>query len=118
MIDADTTNAAVIAMRKPSVSRKMRSGDMVAFSYPPLEGEGQANSHPVHRDRNLRPVLDGLIDHAIALGEFQQQVEFVLRGVSVDIEAQADFREADRGFLVDAERAAKIQIAFGGDVAC
>jgi hypothetical protein len=39
--DADTTNAAVIAIRKPSVSRKMRSGDIGAFSYPPLEGEGR-----------------------------------------------------------------------------
>src|SRR6266699_5508083 len=36
-------------------------------------------SHPVHRHRKFRAVLDGLVDHAIALGEFEQQIEFVLR---------------------------------------
>ena len=33
------------------------------------------------------------------------------------IEAQADFGKADRRFLVDAKRAAKVEIALGGDIA-
>src|SRR5207245_4114750 len=32
-------------------------------------------SHPLHRHRNFRAVLDGLVDHTIAFGEFQQQVQ-------------------------------------------
>src|SRR3981081_3287532 len=71
------------------------------------------NSHPVHRYRNLGTVLDGLVDHAIALGEFQQQIELVLRRVGVDIETQPNLRETDRRLLVDAERAAEIEIALG-----
>src|SRR6266550_2962679 len=71
-------------------------------------------SHPVHRYRNLGAVLDGLVDHAITFGKFQQQIELVLRRVGIDIETETDFREADRGLLVDAECAAKIEIALGG----
>src|SRR5687768_7490159 len=46
------------------------------------EGDGAATwmrspSHPLHRHRNLRAVLDGLVNHAVALGEFQQQIELV-----------------------------------------
>src|SRR3954454_24257259 len=81
----------------------------------PLQGRVNERSHPLHRHRDLRAVLDGLIDHAIAFGELQQQVELVLRRIGSDLEAQADFLEADRGLLVDTERAAKIQIPFGDD---
>src|SRR6185437_3860349 len=79
---------------------------------PPRKGEGSpSRSHPVHRHRNLRAVLDGLVDHAITLGEFQQQIEFLLRRVGVDVETETNFRETNRRLLVDAERAAEIQIA-------
>ena len=71
--------------------------------------------HPLHRHRDLGAVPDGLVDHAIALGELQQLVELVLWRVGGDVEAQPDFTEADRRFLVDAERSAKIEIAFGGN---
>ena len=75
-----------------------------------------ARLHPLHRHRNFRAVLDGLIDHAIALGEFEQEIEFLLRRVGIDVEAQADFGKADRRLLVDAERAAKIEVALGADM--
>src|ERR1700687_4132259 len=60
-------------------------------------------------------IFQRLIDDAITFGEFQKLIELVLRRVGVDVEAQADLREADRRFLGDAKRAAKIEIAFGGD---
>src|SRR5579863_4669272 len=72
-----------------------------------------ASSHPLHGHRNLRTIPDGLIDHAITLGEFQQKIELVLRRRGIDVEAQANFGEAHRRFLVDAERTAKIEISFG-----
>src|SRR5712691_5480561 len=71
-----------------------------------------SGSHPLHRHRNLRAVLDGLVDHAIALGEFQEQIELVLRRVGLDVEAQANLGESNRRFLVDTKGAAKIEIAF------
>src|SRR5207248_1848199 len=56
-------------------------------------------SHPLHRHRDLRAVPDGLIDHAIAFGELEQQVELVLRRIGLDVEAQADLGKTDRRFL-------------------
>src|SRR6266576_6107622 len=132
-------------MRRPSVSRKARSGDISTSSSCPglsrastssrasmekdVDGRDiqredapcafawprrNRRSHPVHRHRNLRAVLDGLVDHAIALGKFQQEIELLLRRVGIDVETQTHFGKADRSLLVDAERAAKIQIALGG----
>src|SRR6478672_6057639 len=72
-------------------------------------------SHPLHLDIHRRALGDGLIHYAIALGELEQLVELVLRRIGFDIEAEPDLAEPDRGLLVDAERAAKIQIALGRD---
>src|SRR6478672_10249388 len=72
-------------------------------------------SHPVHRHRKPWAVLDGLVDYAIALAELEQQIELVLRRWRLDVEAQADFGKTHRRLLVDAERAAEIEIALGGD---
>ncbi len=44
----------------------------------------------------LGTILDGLKDHAIPVGEFEQLIELVLRGVGVNVEPQADLLEADR----------------------
>src|SRR5260370_4333464 len=99
MMDAETTNAAVTAMRSASVRMKGRSGDIFLSSrrmpgpintairvarkpsnsvffnertrrMGPGVRRDDARSHPLHRHRNLGAVLDGLVDHAIALGEF------------------------------------------------
>ena len=72
-------------------------------------------SHALHLDVHRRPFGDGLEDHAIALGELEQLVELVLRRVGLDLEGEADRPEADRRVLVDAERAAEIEIALGRD---
>src|SRR5438093_1285362 len=102
MTEADTTKAAVIAMRSSSVRTKVSSGDMLYLSSLRMQGthnhsyscgakavrqrcfkreaaaygsrlspgrRRQLSSHPLHRHRNLGAVPDGLVDHAIALGE-------------------------------------------------
>src|SRR5215212_3196913 len=79
---------------------------------PRFAGRGNA-SHPLQLHLNRRAALDGLIHHAIALGELEQLVELLLWRVGVDIEGEADLREADRRVLRHAERAAKIEIALG-----
>src|ERR1700730_13245133 len=89
MTEADTTNAAVTAMRRPSVRMKMSSEDIL--NRRPGLRRDDVNSHPLHRDRNLRAVLDGLVDHAIAFGELYEQIELVLRRIGFNFEAQADF---------------------------
>src|SRR5579871_731418 len=68
---------------------------------------------PFQADLDRRAVADGLIDHAIALGELEQLIELVLRRIAVDVEAQANLRKADRRVLGDAEGAAEIEIALG-----
>src|SRR5689334_16753805 len=146
MTEADTTKAAATAMRNSRIRRKESSGDIQVSSRrkpgpitttagvarkpsnsifetdgPRRMGPGLRRDdnglHPLHRHRNLRTVPDGLIDHAIALGQLQQEIELVLRRIGRDLEAQADFGEADRCLLVDAERAAEIEIALGNQMA-
>ena len=39
---------------------------------------------------NRWPILDGLINDAIALGKLEQLIEFVLQRVGVDIKVQTD----------------------------
>src|SRR3954465_3672702 len=104
MMAAVTTNAAVTAMRSASVRRKASSGDIsirrpgerrdpspqtfvfreggrTAVLIQRARGMGPGaprdddRSHPLHLHRNLWPVPDGLIYHAIALGQLQQQIE-------------------------------------------
>src|SRR5204863_8573556 len=78
---------------------------------PPSRGMTGCALHPLHLDVHRRALGDGLIDHAIALGELEQLVELVLRRVGRDVEAEPDLAEPDRRFLVDAERAPEIEIA-------
>ena len=53
---------------------------------------------------------------AVALGELEQLVELLLRGVAHDVEAQADVAEAHRRLAIDAERAAEVEVALGAQV--
>ena len=63
----------------------------------------------------VRAALNGLEDHAIFVGELHQLIQRSLRGIGVDVKGQADFLETDRDVLRDAERAAQIDVTFGGD---
>src|SRR2546430_1179852 len=69
----------------------------------------------LHLDRGT--ALERLVDDAIALGELEQRVELVRRRVGLDVEAQANRRKTDRRILGHAERAAKVEIAFGRHLA-
>src|ERR1700737_3902160 len=62
----------------------------------------------VHSHAGSGAVLDGLKDHAIAVGEFNQLIKLVLGCVGVDVEAQADLLEANRHTVGHAERAAQV----------
>jgi hypothetical protein len=57
-------------------------------------------------------VLDGLVHNAIAFGKFEQLIEFFLRCIGVDIEAQTNLRKAYWCILGNAQRAAEVEIAF------
>src|SRR5262245_18974152 len=132
--EAATTNTAVTAILRASERRKKRSGDITSttvqgknlagpYRIDRLRTRGGAQpshaqfSRAVHAHFDGRPALDGLVDHAIALGQLEELVQLLLRRVGVEIERQADLREADRRVLGDAERAAKIEIALGRDPA-
>src|SRR5262245_23798737 len=66
-------------------------------------------------ERQRRRRLQRLINHAVALRQFLERLELLGRGVSVQLEAQADGLEADGRVLGDTERAAEVQIALRRD---
>jgi hypothetical protein len=61
----------------------------------------------------LGAVLDRLEHDAIALDEFEQFITLVFWRVGIDVETQSDFRESNLHTVCNAERAAKVNIAFG-----
>src|SRR5262249_34829855 len=67
----------------------------------------------LHLHVDGRSAFDGLINDAVALGQLEQLIKLVLRGIGIEIEAQPDLREADRCVLGNAERTAEIKVAFG-----
>src|SRR5690349_2123582 len=79
---------------------------------PPFRQELRA---PGDARRHRGRLAEGLEDDAVALGQLEQRVEAVLRLVGVELEAQAQVGEADRRGLVDAERAARVEVAFDQD---
>src|SRR5262245_34999131 len=110
------TKPAVTTIFSASASQNSRSGDISSCSACAAAVANSVTatvllSHPLHLDVDRRPLGDGLVDHAIALGQLEQLIELVLRDVGRNVEAQPDGAEADRRILGDAERAAKIEIA-------
>src|SRR5690242_7617023 len=119
--EVTTTTVAVRVIFNASSSRK--AGSSMAWRNAfvcrhPEVAAGSAvptwtSSPALQLDLHRRAVADGLVDHAIALGQLEQLIELVGRRVGIDIEAQPDLREADRRVLGDAERATEIEVAFG-----
>src|ERR1700730_1412102 len=137
-----TTMNAVSAIFSASSDRNISSGDMgkPLSSFRPSAARAGIHNHRLRKyftDREYgfrvrrcaaprndklfpfqayldrRSIFQCLIDDAITLGEFEKLIELVLLNVGVDVEGEADLREADRRLLGDAERAAEIEIAFG-----
>src|SRR5688572_30027581 len=69
------------------------------------------------RDREGRRLAQRLRDDAVALSQLEQRGDLVFGRVGVEIEAQADGLEANRRVLRHAERAAKVEVAFGMNAA-
>src|SRR5262249_10307536 len=117
--ETTTTIVAVIATLRARAYQKNGSGDMVPCRHcrppgmtPEPAGVWQrSRALELHLDRGAAP--ERLVDHAIALAELEQRVQLVLRRVGLDVEAQANRRKTDRCILGHAERAAKVEIAFG-----
>src|SRR5205085_12411093 len=65
--------------------------------------------------RDARGVLERLIHDTVALREPEQGIELLRARVGVQVEPQAYRLKPHRYVLRDAQRAAKIQVAFGGD---
>src|SRR5262245_6440577 len=117
--ETTTTIVAVIATFKARAYQKNGSGDIIprrhcrppGMTPEPAGVRQRSGARELHLDRGAAP--ERLVDHAIALGELEQRVELVRRRVGLDVEAQANRRKADRRILGHAERAAKVEIAFG-----
>ena len=69
----------------------------------------------LERHVELRAARERLQHDAVALGQLEQRGELLVVGVGVELEAQADVAEADRRRLLDAERAAEVEVALGVD---
>jgi hypothetical protein len=54
--------------------------------------------------RTRRRAGERLVDDAEPLGQLEQRGQLILGGVGVEVEAQPDGAEADRGLLAHAER--------------
>src|SRR3954454_17104948 len=62
---------------------------------------------------NGRRSAQGLVNDAIALRQLHQACQFLGVRIGVEIEAEANRLESDRRGLVDPQRAAEVEIAFG-----
>src|SRR5215469_17030823 len=91
-------------------AREINGADARTYSHRRRRAGAHAHSSlaiEAHLDR--RTAFDGLVDHAVSLGELEQLVQFLLGSVGIDVEAQANVGEPDRRVLGDAECAAEIE---------
>ena len=64
------------------------------------------------RDRHFRGLAQSLIDHAIALGQAKERAQFDFGRIGLQVEVKADALKSHRRIFGDAQRAAKVEIAF------
>ena len=71
--------------------------------FDPIDGRPSRLLGPVGLvdKRDLGIARQRLVDDAIAFGQLEQRGELFGRRVAVEVEAQANVGEADRGLLVD-----------------
>ncbi len=67
------------------------------------------------RNRDVRRPIQCLINDAITFGQSNQVGALLFAGVGVQIEMQSNFLEANGHIFGNAERSAKIEIAFGAN---
>src|SRR3954451_14175696 len=102
--------ACMSAMRNPSKTRGPRTrmeahcADGGGLTTP---RSGQMSGHGQRWRGSER-----LVDDAITLGEAQQRLDVLVARVSVEVERGANRRKSHRSLLVDAERAAEVEVAF------
>src|SRR5215813_2497324 len=86
------------------------------------QGDGTADSTtyavnisaPLHPDLHRRAIADRLINNAVTLRQLEKLIELVPPRVGIEVEAEPDLRKAHWCVLGDAERAAEVEVAFGG----
>lgn len=64
------------------------------------------------RDHNLRWLAQRLVDYTIAFSQADQRCQLVGIGIGLQVKVKADGAKADRRFFADAQRAAKVEVAF------
>src|SRR5579872_643123 len=106
---------AAIRQGRAWASRQQSAVPPIHFLSGGCAAGGGSRAH--ERGLGRRRISERLQHHAIALGELHEGVELVLGRVGVEFERKADGLEPDRGLLVEAERAAKVDVALRLDLA-
>src|SRR5438132_12002373 len=90
-----------------------------ARSWSPHQGRAYVINHSgvldVHAARKARCLLQSLVDHAVALGQFQQRLQLFSRGIAIQVEMEANVFEPYRRLLAHAEGAAKVEVSLRRD---
>src|ERR1700733_10110899 len=119
MKDAVTTNAAATAILIARMRRNQTSGDMTCEAarrdrWSISTSRRPCDLPPHHARVDWQSTLQGLVDHAVALGKLEKLGELVIGRVGLDLEGKSDLRKPDWRVLGDAQRPAKVEIAFRG----
>lgn len=65
---------------------------------------------------NRDGLFEGLKDDAVAFGELEQFLALFLREITLEIECQVDFGQANGGKSIDGEGSAKVHGALGDNL--